>query len=88
MDPTEGKNSGNTMNLKRKYIRLMTVGMSFWLAILPGLVLAEMFGLTCYAQIAVLLSLAGCVFFFFGLIGRQELPVEREPDENTTDCSK
>jgi len=65
METPEGNSSGNSVGLRRRYLRLMTTGMALWLSILPAMLLAEYFGITCYAQIATLLGVVGCVFFFF-----------------------
>lgn len=73
VETIQGKGNSNPVKDRRKCIRLMTVGMSFWLSILPALALAEYFGITAYGQIATLLGLIGCAFFFAGLIERQEL---------------
>jgi hypothetical protein len=68
----------------------MEAGLSFWLAILPGIILADMFNLSAIiSQISVLLFVIGSVFFFFGLIGRQELAERKQTgQDNPTDCSK
>jgi len=43
--------------------------------------LAYMFNLGAFAgQIATLLAVVGCVFFSFGLVGRQELAAKRNQD--------
>ena len=81
MGATQGKNHSNSVNPKRKYIRLQVVGMSFGLSILPAIMLAYMFNLGAFAgQIATLLAVVGCVFFSFGLVGRQELAAKRNQD--------
>jgi len=74
------------VNAERKYIRLEVVGMSFGLSILPAIILACMFNLGAFTgQIATLLFVVGCVFFFFGLVGRQELKEQREREINGDD---
>lgn len=87
VETIQRKGGSNPVNDYRKYIRLMTVGMSFWLSILPALLLAEYFGITAYGQIATLLGVVGCVFFFFGLIGRQELATRHKDEADPPDCS-
>ena len=75
------ENSGNEVDSTAKYIKYMRfqeAGLSHWLAIPPGLILAEMFGIGCYAQIAILLALIGWVWFCIGLVGRQELEKRRQ----------
>jgi len=87
METSQRKNHSNSVNLKRKYIRLQVVGMSFGLSILPAIMLAYMFNLGAFAgQIATLLAVVGCVFFFFGLVGRQELAAKWKENSNLPDC--
>ena len=90
MEPTERKNRDNSINPERKYIRLQVVGMSFGLSIPPAMVLTDMFNLTAYiAQISALLFVVGCVFFFFGLVGRQGLVEKRRnATKSPLDCPK
>lgn len=86
MEPTQGKNRSNSVNPERKYIRLQVVGMSFGLSILPAIMLAYMFNLDSFiSQITAILFVVGCIFFFSGLVGRQELAVKQkeETSQNT-----
>lgn len=80
----------NTVNPERKYIRLQVVGMSFWLSIPVAMMLAIMFGLdSITGQISALLFVVGCVFFSFGLVGRQELAEKRRMEhQDPPDCPK
>jgi len=87
-ETTQTKSNGNPVDPAAKFKRCQEIGLSHWLAIPPALILLEMFRLTFYAQITVLLALLGWVFFCYGLIGRQELADKQEPDENTPDCPK
>jgi hypothetical protein len=85
MATAQGKGRRHPVNPERKCLWLMTAGMSFWLSILPAIILAEMFNLDAFigiGQIAVLLFVAGCVFFSFGLVGRQELAEQRRHQNN------
>ena len=75
------KNSGNPVDPRlRQFMRFQEAGLSHWLAIPPGLILAEMFGIGCYAQIAILLAYIGWVLFCIGLVGRQELRKTQKED--------
>ena len=75
------KNSDNPVVPRLKsYMRFQEVGLSHWLAIPPGLILAEMFGIRCYWQIAILLALIGWVWFCIGLVGRGELKKRQQED--------
>ena len=75
------ENSGTPVDPRlRKFMRFQEAGLSHWLAIPPGLILAEMFGIGCYAQIAILLALIGWVLFAIGLDGRQELAKKQNED--------
>ena len=74
------KNSDNPVDPRAKYMRFQEAGLSHWLAIPPGLILAEMFGIGCYAQIAILLALIGWLWFCIGLVGRQELKKRQKED--------
>ena len=77
----EKENTGNQVDPETKYKRFQEIGLSHWLAIPPGLILAEMFGIGCYAQIAILLGIIGWVLFAIGLVGRQEL-TEKQKDNS------
>ena len=77
----EKENVSNKLDPEAKYKRFQEVGLSHCLAIPPGLILAEMFGVGCYVQIAVLLGIIGWVLFCIGLVGRQELADKQNQDE-------
>jgi len=79
-ETTEGKSNGNPIDPRAKYMRFQEAGLSHWLAIPPGLILAEMFGIRCYALIAILLALIGWVLFCIGLVGRQELAARQKEE--------
>ena len=74
------KDSDTPVDPAAKYKRFQEAGLSHWLVILPGLILAEMFGIGCYAQIAILLALIGWLWFCIGLVGRQELRKRQKED--------
>ena len=83
------KDNSNPVNPEtKKYMRFQEAGLSHWLAIPPGLILAEMFGIGCYAQVAILLALIGWVWFCIGLIGRQNLATKQKEEPGPADCSK
>lgn len=87
MATTQRANRDNKVNPDRKNIRLMTTGMSICLSIFPAIILAEMFDLRAYISIiSVLLAVIGGVFFFSGLVGRQELAAKRR-EANQRDLS-
>jgi len=78
MERTQRESRKHAMNPEDMYIRLEVVGMSFGLSILPAIILACMLNLGAFiGQIVTLLFVVGCVLFFFGLVGRQELKGER-----------
>lgn len=79
-DATQTKSNGNPVDPAAKFKRCQEIGLSHWLAIPPALILLEMFQLTFYVQIAVLLALIGWAFFSYGLIGRQELAAKEEQE--------
>ena len=66
---------------KRKYMRFMEVGFSFWLAILPGMILAEMYGLyQLEVMLPVFLLMLGAIIFAVGYYGRQGLAEQRRAE--------
>jgi hypothetical protein len=75
---------------KRKYMRFMQVGLSLWLAILPGMVLADMYGLyQILALVPVLLLMVGTIILAIGAIGWQELRDRRRAEkQGPPDCPK
>jgi len=71
------------VNHERRYIHLQVVGMSFWLSILPSIILAEMFGLEALiGRIIVGLYVIGAILFCWGLVGRRELREKQQPPPN------
>ena len=84
MGTSQRESRKHPVNPEGKYIRLQVVGMSFGLSILPAMMLACMFNLdVSVGQIAALLFVVGCVFFSFGLVGRQKLREQRERENDS-----
>jgi hypothetical protein len=75
VEGTGRKNSRHPLTPeKRRYLRFMQVGLSFWLAILPAMMLAAMYNLYQIMTIVpVFLYIIGSLIFFIGYVGRQEL---------------
>lgn len=86
MERTQRESRKQLVSPERRYMRLQVVGMSFGLSILPAIILACMFNLGAFVgQIATLLFVVGCAFFFFGLVGRQELKEQKGRETNGDD---
>ena len=91
MEGMERENRSNQIDpVKRKYMRFMEVGFAFWLAILPGMILAEMYGLyQLEAMLPVFLLMLGAIIFAVGYYGWQGLKERRRLEgQKPNDCPK